>query len=1044
MGTEVAPKMYLPGCYTIKDLENNVGNGSWTVPQESRTSKTRQYYETFLARPPIDGYMGYDKEQLRQTILKQESMFKYQLQELHRLYKRQKDLMNEIKGKELCEHPIPAAISLSSLFSSRMSSEDAKSTWHIPNFPTVDSTCCRPSRSGTESTKSPLSLMKGKMMQTGVAPNQTEVTLNDYTCDESKCKKFPRRLFDLELPADKYIDNEEEQLEERVVKLSRGEVYPPNMNYEIACRREINFSLSRGMDSGINGNVTSNLYLPNNGLANLNEHAKVKEASTSASVDILGNIACSKENIQGWNSLPNSNSVFHCLGKESSWNPQKGMDGGVCFNNLHLQNENLKEWLSYSSQAEQSRKGNGSVEGCFLPEDLSTSKSLQVLPQKDHGTSAFLPSNQSTSEPRRKKTIFGVELPERNHDVSVMSSDTPALVLPVHQSFQPPPVTSWSKLPNNWSQNLLSVQERPCINGFAPSTRMSKTMIQSPEFVEERLHVNRNSWLNPGFSVELSSQNDGCLGSQMESKELHVGCPSSAFDYLFGIPRNNSTSEQFAPHGPLNDCKVLSCTDLNSAKDMNVDEVKGKRKYEKTQLDLPWLTKPLCNGESSNKMVALYNMKLDSLQNYPELFSKKTEMVKDSSEGFIQDSISAPRDAQIELGDSLSVRKILGVPIFDKTHSFKDPTSFSCAKPSVPSSLNNDNIVKVGLFSTDLACDAVPLKPGEQFKVEDLVEEKVRDSCSAGFRHQIDLNLSLFEEAPSRPCSPTSNVKMAAGIDLEVPFILETEQGISPAGESTGIELQRSSESWEDDFGEPHERLIQIAAETIIYISSSRMHNLLDDGTCHPSEAPQKDPLHWFAEVISSYKGDAENQVGAVLMGKNGASHKDSFPDKIDYFEFMTLRFTETNVDEYYCKPQASEDQKVEEKLQRRPRRGQARRGRQRKDFQRDVLPGLVSLSRHEVTDDLQVIEGMIRATGGTWQSSFTKRNAAKNGSGRGRRRSGSIARTPTVSAVCPPPVQQSIFKEAGLEEQSLTGWGKRTRRPPRYRYINNPALLSK
>lgn len=79
MGTEVEPKMYLPGYYTLRDLDDNVGNGSWSVHNESRTSKNGQYYDILLTSPAIDGYPGYDKEQLKQTILKHEYIFKHQV-----------------------------------------------------------------------------------------------------------------------------------------------------------------------------------------------------------------------------------------------------------------------------------------------------------------------------------------------------------------------------------------------------------------------------------------------------------------------------------------------------------------------------------------------------------------------------------------------------------------------------------------------------------------------------------------------------------------------------------------------------------------------------------------------------------------------------------------------------------------------------------------------------------------------------------------------------------------------------------------------------
>lgn len=260
--------------------------------------------------------------------------------------------MNEIKCKEQHEHPIPTGASLSSLLSSRISSEDARIMWRNPNFLSVDSPCVRPSTYGTDSNQSPLSIIKGKIMQSGHVPTQNGVTLKDHNSFESKCKKVQRRLFGLELPAAKDMDNEEERLEERASRVLGVEDYPPNMNYEVTRKREINLSLSNGMNSGCNGHASSpNLCVRNHGLADLNEPILVEEASsTTVSVDILGNTTCLKGEIRRQDSFLNSNSRFQCLGKEFSQNPPKGRDGRVGLNNLHSEKErNPKEWLSSNS-----------------------------------------------------------------------------------------------------------------------------------------------------------------------------------------------------------------------------------------------------------------------------------------------------------------------------------------------------------------------------------------------------------------------------------------------------------------------------------------------------------------------------------------------------------------------------------------------------------------------------------------------------------------------------------------------------------------------
>ncbi|KAM0935625.1 hypothetical protein DsansV1_C29g0213801 [Dioscorea sansibarensis] len=76
-----------------------------------------------------------------------------------------------------------------------------------------------------------------------------------------------------------------------------------------------------------------------------------------------------------------------------------------------------------------------------------------------------------------------------------------------------------------------------------------------------------------------------------------------------------------------------------------------------------------------------------------------------------------------------------------------------------------------------------------------------------------------------------------------------------------------------------------------------------------------------------------------------------------DSFESLTLMLPESKVDEYPLTPvipalKAKENDACGVKL---------RRGRGLRDFQKDILPGLVSLSRHEICQDLHTIENVLR-----------------------------------------------------------------------------------
>ncbi|XP_076926991.1 uncharacterized protein LOC143590374 isoform X2 [Bidens hawaiensis] len=281
-----------------------------------------------------------------------------------------------------------------------------------------------------------------------------------------------------------------------------------------------------------------------------------------------------------------------------------------------------------------------------------------------------------------------------------------------------------------------------------------------------------------------------------------------------------------------------------------------------------------------------------------------------------------------------------------------------------------------------------------------IIDKKVEHQCekSKDIKHNIDLNLSLDEEdgSPTAPSFPESVVKIATmEIDLEAPAVLEPkpDDGSTDNNNNNGI----------------HMELVKGAAEAIVSISLS--------------QPPSTDTLLWFAEVVIKSSEVKEN--------------KDSVPEGMDYFEYMTLKLEDTENKYYNYVPIIVEEQKEDENgpiSKRTARKAQGRRGRQGKDFQKDILPSMVSLSRREVTEDLQVFEEALSATGVRWQSTCGKRKAAA--------RNGKVRRRLVAESSCSRSPPAACGGGSGEErvmslEKSLEGWGRRTRRLPRQRCQN-------
>ncbi|XP_022739371.1 uncharacterized protein LOC111291713 isoform X2 [Durio zibethinus] len=951
----------------------------------------------------------------------------------------QRDMMNEIKSKEGNKHLIPGGTSESNPFSSSFMSEDEQQKWHTSKSYLLDLNRFRVSTSGAHSIQSQFSPLKGNVVQSRGCLTQNGLKLKNCETLESQCNKVQTMLFDLECPAQEYINNEEGG---RGVSAVPGlESHYLKRSNEIPHERDPILSMNCDSNYSFNGEATSfNLNLKRTrGFTDLNEPILVEEASTSACARIPGDITCCREEVQrkDLSSISNSHRGFHQWDAEVFQEPHKTRERGVNLNILHLEADQRRQngWFSNKFENGQTRSN-----GSFHPEDLHTPcKSVQVETTKAN-SAMFLLSDQNKREAFRKQKIFGVKIPEKSDVTSAVAS----------HALDPLPVRSRSdttnsemlsfstctKFSGNLSQNLLG---NPGSRTYGQLNACSTALVQGHDIVRGKLLADSNSRSLPSFRAEVPPQNDFHSGCPSDSKESRCCCSSVSFCNRNGISESIFASKQSAQHSPKIGFKLLpwmmeakSSVDLN----MRAMAVDGYQNEEISQSNfvsvngsikqnsdggLSWLratnTKPVKEVEGS------LQINLDSLQNCTQQFIDKTAMR-------IQDSLAATcvDDAKHKKSDtscSSSSTKLLGFSISENV--CRDlPSPNSPLKPgSLASAIDGVNFV--------MTHGPPPPKCEQQ-----CLAEKRSVNQNADVR-QIDLNLCVIEEGIEEDVQSTSssmrtNVRIAK-TDLEVPLTIEMETKVSSGCESFESNLTESSTLLHDEISESQGlSSVSVAAEVLVAISSSCVINLLQNAGSHPLEISASDSLHWFAEIATSSWSDTENDVGSA----NGACLDDSAPDGIDIFEFMTLNLSETKVEECCYKPEVQDNKKSEDTLPRRPRRGQARRGRQRKDFQRDVLPNLTSLSRNEVTEDFQMIEGLIRAIGGNWQSSLTQKNNAKS---RGRKRAGGSA-PPTTTEDCS---NQLLQIKTGLEERSLTGWGKRTRRLPRQRsLISSPPLVTK
>ncbi|KAJ8560554.1 hypothetical protein K7X08_022414 [Anisodus acutangulus] len=93
---------YLPGYYYPRDHVVNLTGSSRSIAHSDIAWNSSSGFN--LAFPPFvvdqSQDLVYQREILRQTILKHEATFRYQVNELHRLYGRKRELMDEIKRRK--------------------------------------------------------------------------------------------------------------------------------------------------------------------------------------------------------------------------------------------------------------------------------------------------------------------------------------------------------------------------------------------------------------------------------------------------------------------------------------------------------------------------------------------------------------------------------------------------------------------------------------------------------------------------------------------------------------------------------------------------------------------------------------------------------------------------------------------------------------------------------------------------------------------------------------------------------------------------------
>ncbi|CAI9756170.1 unnamed protein product [Fraxinus pennsylvanica] len=1037
----------------MRDLNEDSSSSSWPLFYGDENLTSGQYYNGFMPRTITDRCLGHDKDALKQKMLEHETIFKNQVHELHRLYRIQRDMMEEFKRKELHKHRASIGpSSSSSLHKSQMPSKDAQN-WHMSGIPLLNSGCGRTSVSGFEIVNSPLSCTKGNDTRAGPFQFQDRCTTKDSDALDSRPSKVRKKLFDLELPADEYIHTEEgEQLPDH--KVSGVLSYTVgDQKIEPWSSMKISFGDGGTTDFYRDVSASGSRLRGSGGLADLNEPIQIEEVTAPSSVGFVGHTSSHGET-KGINQFAKGNAQVLGVPGETIYS-----HNGSLINSSIESNGNERGRLSHMYETGASKCNPSSVTQGFQENKLPIScQSAQVMPNQVYHRPGIYPPGYSREGLWRDGPNCGLQSSHKNHDHSNNSHLEPLVGSHSRGAYPSVNLTSvansWFHSISSWTKPTTSFGQK--LTTFQPSFSSAAGLhphARSQETFGDKWQVNVSSRLNASSGNELTTRNGVHHGSASGSKELQVHLPSAGFDYLNSSRYNNIASDHSTNPGFKKFLSGSSRVDLKPAIDINLNEVlpktssseavplrdlmDGKIKPDNQRTPLPWLKPKLgYKNEVADTRRSKLTGDLGCLQassNY------KTEVVSDLNQMFIPKVMLTPDDLEIgankEISETQNIKKILGVTFFEHNARIIEPSdhvSNSTTLDSPPEGKKVKVERKNRMIDINLACES-----DEPITAEELIVEKEKCREATGIRHHIDLNCSINEdEDPPAPSIASNNhcVKIIMDIDLEAPILLDCEDDNTPSEEH--MQHEASLQSLEHKPEKIWDEVLRNAAETIFSISTNSQQIHMDNGIFHLSETSFSESLIWFVNVVSSHADELDSKSGKESRVGDPAPF-DDLCEEIDEFEAMTLQLAETKEEDYMPKPFVPEVEKVEEMGagSNRTRRGQTRRGRQRRDFQRDILPGLTSLSRHEVTEDLQTFGGLMRATGHSWNSGLTRRNGTRYGGARGRRRT-VIESSPTAisTPVSIPLIQQLSNIEARLEDGSLTGWGKTTRRPRRQR----------
>lgn len=988
MGAKVEGESYKPGYYATGDL--NVDANGWRSPYYEEKTSNGLLCNGFMTKPTT-AYSEYDKEMLKRTMLEHEAIFRQQVYELHRVYKIQRDLMKQCQNQEIYVHPILANASQTNS-PSQIPQNGAKMIWQM-QMPPVSTTYRKAPVAEHNDTNHSLKFLREGSVQS--SPNgfpSSDIALNTK-----------RGTFDLQLPADYYIDTDNASENKPIDFLGvASDTKPPN-------DADVTLVSAEGLGRFSDNSSTSGLQSTNNlggrQVTDLNEPITgMYMGRTNGSLS--RGLSYTLQN--SWHqSVLRSSTTNFSFNKEYS--KDKHTDEGTSSNFFDASAKIRQEEKPLADKGKQVSNIN-----FFTPRysDVDLQKSFKASDGRSASNSQYTYQGQNSSvgwfarSPLEASAINNFAILDRPRHSRLAILAAPVSIPHIDHPSVASPIGSCTVDPRSSVINNATFQSSPSFNGS--STVNSHTSLSAmTQSIGGSIHKLKNfdnlHGHHPGLPLDslpaLRSRYQVAISSDLEQNNSLMFEHSAQQSHEDPHFANGKGTKNFNLNEALSDGQDDVLVEQERKCVGSLQDSKG----EGSVFGIPWLkNKSTCADpaglEKSGKVFGHSNGTATEMKNNKDMTGTALNFcnLTDSASTFVGFGIK--KDVASE--DSTARTHLT----CNKTQESARCLPLSCEKHVPP--------------------------------IDGQATEGVIKKSGAPMRNFIDLNDDVPNEdnsessVVSHECHVASlqnnHAKHTFMIDLERPPCEDGAAWTSHQERTPSGKLDASKEA-----GTYFKSSIA-AAENIVALS-------MDVPTT--ADTPD-DMLQWFAELAVSSIDDHAQQ-GDVQDCINNSND-----DDLDSFESLTLKLEETKIGEHWSRPQApamaNDEQTVSTvNLLSKPKRGQQRRRRQKRDFQKDILPGLSTLPRPEIIEDIQLLEGLVQASGGSWESSLTRRGRY-GGRTRGRKPRRNLSVTVEEEAQVSPPAKPDAA-DLEADDKGMIGWGRTTRRcrRPRCPSGNNIAAAS-